>query len=227
MMKLLSKIPKDEKIIFVGDLVDRGPESKEIVSWVRRSGHTALMGNHEHMLIDFFDSRNPEIGSRYYEPENYYRNGGINTLKSYLGEDRWTSLKLTECEQLVDDVAWMRKLPLKMEFDDLIVTHAPLKGGKWSERLAEHPIFWTDLIWNRDRIAPHETKFQIFGHNGVKNIYTRIKNGKKETYAICIDDTRAGFISAVHWPTQAIIQEPFKRTFNQPLEVPSNFHEFI
>ena len=50
LIKLVSKLPKDAKLIFVGDLVDRGSRSAEVVKFVRDGGHLCVMGNHEYMM---------------------------------------------------------------------------------------------------------------------------------------------------------------------------------
>ena len=47
---LLKKMP-DEIPVSVGDMIDRGPRSLEVLEFFRHNG-TALMGNHEHMMLD-------------------------------------------------------------------------------------------------------------------------------------------------------------------------------
>ena len=45
----------DFRMIFVGDYVDRGPDSKKVVDFVmkmQKRGDIALMGNHEDMILD-------------------------------------------------------------------------------------------------------------------------------------------------------------------------------
>ena len=51
LMALLEKMPQDEEIISVGDMVDRGPRSKEVIEFfMNNENATAIMGNHEHMM---------------------------------------------------------------------------------------------------------------------------------------------------------------------------------
>lgn len=215
-MRVIKEIPKDEKIIFVGDIIDRGPKSRELVKFVRESGHTCLMGNHEHMLIDFVESRlHPETGPKFYEPENYYPNGGIATLKSYLGIPYWRDGDTEGHRQLIDDVNWMKTLPLKAVFDDLIVTHAPLVNGEmWEEWMEKDHRMMPDLIWNRDHVKPNE-KFQLFGHNGHLHAFTMgdgSRYKKDRIYAMCIDDTRHDYIMAIHWPSLKLIKKKYTQT---------------
>jgi len=44
---LIAQLPKDADIIFVGDLVDRGNFSKEVVEFMIERSHRAILGNHE------------------------------------------------------------------------------------------------------------------------------------------------------------------------------------
>lgn len=51
--------PEGRKLLFLGDVVDRGPQSIEVLQLVRRAvaaGHYMVRGNHEHKLIQFWDS---------------------------------------------------------------------------------------------------------------------------------------------------------------------------
>ncbi|MCR9145081.1 MAG: metallophosphoesterase [bacterium] len=49
---LVKKCPP-EPICFVGDLIDRGPDSKGVVEFVRGEGHQCVLGNHEELMIKF------------------------------------------------------------------------------------------------------------------------------------------------------------------------------
>lgn len=43
--------PARDRLFSVGDLVDRGPESKEVLSWLENPWFIAIQGNHEDMAI--------------------------------------------------------------------------------------------------------------------------------------------------------------------------------
>jgi serine/threonine protein phosphatase 1 len=103
LFKLLVKITEHAngekfKLIFVGDYVDRGPNSKAVIGHVmdlQRRGHVALMGNHEDMLIN---------GELMYAKE---------TLQSF------------QANYLPEHISnWMRALPKYYEDDTMVVSHA-------------------------------------------------------------------------------------------------------
>ncbi|BAI80833.1 metallophosphoesterase [Deferribacter desulfuricans SSM1] len=82
--ELLSKLLKNynvENFVFVGDLVDRGGYSKEVLDLVIDFSKSYeckfLLGNHEDMMVDYFEGTN-----RYHKGDWFY-NGGKETIKSF------------------------------------------------------------------------------------------------------------------------------------------------
>jgi len=68
----------DDQLVFLGDLIDRGKHSKEVIDYLltlrQRYSCFFIMGNHEMMYLDYLTSGNSKI---------WYANGGQATLKSY------------------------------------------------------------------------------------------------------------------------------------------------
>jgi serine/threonine protein phosphatase 1 len=92
---LLAQIPEGAKIVFLGDYVDRGSESREVVALVRSLPNTVcLRGNHEDLVC-----------AR--DPMHWLANGGASTVLSYkhplTGELDGTAL--------IHDMEWFRSLP--------------------------------------------------------------------------------------------------------------------
>jgi serine/threonine protein phosphatase 1 len=74
---LVDALPENRTIICVGDLIDRGDQSAEVLRYVMEHDRiTPLMGNHEQMMINFLQSPDTE-GRR------WLRNGGLQTLASF------------------------------------------------------------------------------------------------------------------------------------------------
>lgn len=215
LMRLIAKLPKDPnkdlKLIFVGDLCDRGPKTKEVIEWVKNSGHIALMGNHEHMFIDYIMSRHDRDYNPIYELDSYCHlgNGGMQTLISYLGEDYNSWRPSKKHAKVLEHIEWLKQRPVMYELDDVVITHAPMRYGD-IERFKNASL--DDQVWNRDWIG-YNTKFQFFGHNGKYQEYYRSVAGNLEEhevlYAICVDDSRNGYLTAVHWPSLEKIQEKY------------------
>ncbi len=56
LMALVAKLSKDAKLIFVGDLIDRGAKSKEVIEFVRQNNHLCVLGNHEELMLTYGES---------------------------------------------------------------------------------------------------------------------------------------------------------------------------
>lgn len=139
------------RIIFTGDLTDRGPGSAAVLATVRRlcqsdpAHHICLMGNHERMLLDFLDTP-AKAGKRWIAA------GGSDTLISYgitartdaaTPAARYTALADALRAALPPGVLdWLRQLPLYWQDGGLAVVHA---GADPALPLADQPA--AALIW--------------------------------------------------------------------------------
>lgn len=79
LLEQLSLQPGDT-LILLGDLIDRGPDSKGVIDRVfelRKNGHpvVCLRGNHEQLLLDALSDEN--------ESERWLFNGGRQTLENF------------------------------------------------------------------------------------------------------------------------------------------------
>ncbi|QTA37158.1 serine/threonine protein phosphatase [Thermosipho ferrireducens] len=87
LVNLLDKIQpaSDDILIFLGDYIDRGPYSSEVVDFLitlsKLTNCIFLRGNHEDMMLNFLRTRDPF----YYQI--WERNGSKATVSSYGGID--------------------------------------------------------------------------------------------------------------------------------------------
>lgn len=112
----------DFKIIFVGDYVDRGSNSRGVVQLIRGMQNSlgnkvvALMGNHEDMIL---------AGDYTYAAETFR---SFNRLPS------------EGLEEGVDK--WMRSLPKYYEDDTIIVAHAGVHPGLTMDDQPDNYLLW-------------------------------------------------------------------------------------
>src|SRR5688572_14254311 len=82
LMRRLPKLKSDDTVLFIGDYVDRGPKSKEVVERVRdlsskvKAKVIALRGNHEDAWLQVVEKGWPE----FVMPR---KNGCLEALRSY------------------------------------------------------------------------------------------------------------------------------------------------
>jgi len=125
--RMLQQVPQDHRIILVGDYVDRGEQSAEVLRYLStRPDLTCLMGNHEDMLLRFL--QDPEREGR-----RWIRNGGLQTLASFGirgARPEMTREELTACrDQLQDEMGesltrWVAGLAVSVLSGNVLVAHA-------------------------------------------------------------------------------------------------------
>ncbi len=148
--------PYEEYIhVFVGDYIDRGPDSKAVVDFLldvkNERKLVFLRGNHELMLLDAMST-----GSS----RNWMMNGGKTTLESYG--------KGAALSDIPDDhIEFYKKTRLYYETDDYFFVHAGIPPSLTIEESKEDKSAHDYFLWGRDHLnafAPPWEKTVVFGH---------------------------------------------------------------
>ncbi|KAK3236949.1 hypothetical protein CYMTET_52940 [Cymbomonas tetramitiformis] len=109
LLDLLEKCDRrtQDLVIFVGDLVNKGPDSARVLAEARRIGALAVLGNHDAAALQAY--------------EKWLANPSIALAPKY----QWVE------ELCPEDVAWLRACPLSLAipFHDALVVHAGLVPG--------------------------------------------------------------------------------------------------
>lgn len=158
--QLLENVPWDlahDKLVFLGDLIDRGNNAPGVVNRVMELVRAnpkivVLRGNHEQMLLECLDFGDLQ----WLIPEN----GGLATLSAY-GFELEQLRDVSDIKIPEEHVEFFRSLPYYHEDEQAIYVHAGLVPG-------EHPSE-TDtevLVWTRDLdfFKGYQGKLCFFGH---------------------------------------------------------------
>ncbi|MBL7128637.1 MAG: serine/threonine protein phosphatase [Ignavibacteria bacterium] len=161
LLNLFERI-KDEcsQVFTVGDLIDRGHYSKEVVQFCIDNNIMSVRGNHEDMLINAIGNSGNISAKRQQDIDLYFYNGGDKTQKSYINSRYKKDFDILKRElQSNGHLKWIKSLPLKYESKVLVISHAGI-----IECGDEHTI-----LWNRD-IPTRLNKLQIFGHTHLDEV---------------------------------------------------------
>ena len=213
LIRLVAKLPPDQDIILVGDLVDRGPKSREVIEWAMKTPNVrALRGNHEDMLLDFVRD------SGRYDQGLYFQNGGGATLTSY-GFLNYPTPEEAQAKIPAEHLRWLRRLPLYIEEGIYFISHAPIFFDRTVEQAKEYAKNELDptnrvspagLMWNRYEPVDQKGVIQVFGHNANWGLKWFENDGTK--YALCLDDSWQEKVTGFDTNTLEIYQEPYKET---------------
>ncbi len=164
---------EQERLLFVGDLIDRGENPAAVLRRVKELADETevivLKGNHEQMLLDFLD--NPSEKMHYYLSQ-----GGMETIQSLIADS--LDKKMTpeglakrvqeEASELID---FIRHLPLYYEEGKYVFVHAGVDFSKpnWHDT-KERDFFWIrePFLFGKNKTG----KVFIFGHTPVQNLHS-------------------------------------------------------
>jgi len=208
--ELLAKLPlqSEDRVVFVGDYVDRGPDSKgvvdELIAFSKRHRCEFLLGNHESMFLDFLGWQK----SDYFGGDAFLMNGGDRTLASYdyfskSGRDQ------RGFELPAQHAAFFRSLKLFHRDGDYLFVHA----GVGRHLLGETDVEWAlrrahteDLLWDRATAdLPHQLGVTIvYGHTPNADFAVRWN----PPFSIGIDTgaVYGGRLTAIRLPDETLFQ---------------------
>jgi serine/threonine protein phosphatase 1 len=205
LMALLNKLPNDAKLIFVGDLIDRGPDSAKVVEFVKNNNYPCVLGNHEVYMIRSHDENFKERFMSEYMNNHYLwrKNGGYATLTSY--QNSLYNKK--------EHIEWIKELPLYLEL-------TALKDEENRSLLVTHGVglpFYDIMDDCEDEITTNrkmiETQWNhvvnVFGHSPYFEPKFYLNYIGIDTGCVYGQDGKEGYLTALEWPSKKIIQQKY------------------
>lgn len=222
---LWSQLPNldgNDTVVFLGDYLDRGPHSAEVVAFVRQEASTltrarivALRGNHEDAWLRAID----EGFAPFTDPP---QNGTLACLRSFAGGpvaarsefpgDAEADAHARGTFFPPDVVAWMRGLPFWYEDQHAIYVHAglPWNGERWlhpSEVDPQMPLLW---LRTRAFFTDYRGKPIVVGHTVTGVLPPELSSFTPEdptdlwagecVYALDTGAGKGGFLTALEFP---------------------------
>ena len=211
--ELIEKVnydPTKDRLMLLGDLVDRGPDSVAVVRRAREMGLKCVMGNHEHKFVKWFRSQGSRVDV--YDRRDYY--GQFDD----------------------QDINYIMNMPTAIELEDVIIVHAGLKPGiplssqtkddlmylrytdddrkfislKKINKLGKEALgarYWTEF-WTGPKSV-------VYGHNvySYDDPLIEERGSGITCYGIDTGCCFGGRLTALIWETKEIVQVQAKRTY--------------
>lgn len=185
---VLDMLPREEstdKLVFLGDLIDRGPDVPGCVERVLNlcsanpENVICIRGNHEQMLLDFLD----EADLVWMETAT----GGDQTFRQYTEKPLVlrTETDFDNARDLIaekipaNQIEFFRQLPLYHEDEYALYVHAGLENGKHPRESSPHALLWTrDVEFYKNYYG----KPCVFGHTPTPFLPWRGRVGRHGIY---------------------------------------------
>lgn len=151
--------PEEDVLISLGDIIDRGENSTQLVNYFQDIGAHVVLGNHEHMMLESLLSRDM------FALRLWSQNGG----KWHQSES--VPALLTICK-------WLLKQPLaiKLEYQGhtIGISHTLPSSWDWNNFPTDiNDLSW-QLLWDRERFTKRQhisntgVDFSVHGHNSTQ-----------------------------------------------------------
>ncbi|MEI8347474.1 MAG: metallophosphoesterase family protein, partial [Pseudomonadota bacterium] len=193
--QLIAKLPLDQNstLVFLGDYVDRGEDSKGVVDYIlflkKKYKVVTLMGNHEKMFLEFLKNEKSA------EAASFVFNGGNSTLGSY-GDDTGMYHVPAEHSQ------FFKTLQLYYVTDKYCFVHAGVPDVPVSDFGKKD--YSGDFLWVRENFFESEfewDKLIIHGHTPKKTPVVNIRRINIDTGCVF-----GGTLTALQLPDKKFYQ---------------------
>ena len=169
-----ARFPGHKWIVLLGDYVDRGPASAQVLDHLLRPpparfSRYCLAGNHEQLMLSYLaepDPHNAWLGL-----------GGHETLRSYGIEKilgRRSMLPVLASRIPAEHVRFLQTAPVLLSIPGYVFVHAGLRPGVPLSKQSDHDML---RIRPKDELLPPSTEFlTIHGHTPVAEV--RAQSGR-------------------------------------------------
>ena len=180
--KILSNkkfIQKDDLLIFLGDYIDRGPNSKQVIDRILelkkdKINIVFLLGNHEEFMIDFLFNNNNNIKDWInFGADQTFRSYGIEIvefIKEGFDDVTIDNLRKSLIEKMGDPhINFFKNLKLNYTTNKYLFVHGGIDPEKKFENQSKK-----DFLWHRsENFFSHDFKYErviVHGHTPEENI---------------------------------------------------------
>lgn len=197
--ELLAKLPicDQSTVVFLGDYVDRGPDSRNVIDQIiklqKKCRVVALRGNHESMFIDFLEKPDSSGAAL------FILNGGGSTLASYSEKEGHFTVP-------DEHISFLKNCNVFYETQDYFFVHGGVKDRPLSEMSEEKEDV---LLWIRDSFLNSDYdwgKVIVHGHTPVNQI--TVKHNRINMDTACVF---GGQLSAIELPSRKVYQVARKK----------------
>lgn len=196
LLDLLRLNPMTDTVVFTGDYIDRGPDSRGVIELILsfKEAHprvVCLKGNHEVLLLNYYQNG--------LDLELFLYNGGRFTMDSYRGAldgRKQNDPGFVLPERHLD---FFQNLLPYYETEDYLFVHAGIRPGV---PLKEQKI--EDLVWIREEFILYPGRFEktvVFGHTPSRRPYLNDDRIGIDTGAVY-----GGMLSCLELPARKIYQ---------------------
>jgi predicted MPP superfamily phosphohydrolase len=160
------EIKSDDYIVLLGDLIDRGPTSYEVIKTARNNSNIfCVKGNHESMMINSFSENNLQAPDL--DAVIWLRNGGISTVTSYIkaftSGDGIEHTELMEIE-IESDKQWLNDLPSHIILDKWRLVHAGYDPQVPLDQHCDDQLLWVRYNFHNANKPIDDNRTVVFAH---------------------------------------------------------------
>lgn len=228
--RLLNRCPQGAKLVFGGDLIDRGPHSRKVVEFAMENKIPTVAANHDDMCLAFY--RRKARCAEYYGRDAWLDNGGFEAVRNWKTIDKrgragWEAARDESVGGCIPNevLDWMEGLPAYLTPSDeldsagrkLLVSHT----GYALDEDRRGAAGWFRALWGRRSCDDgpwvgcdckgneiDDGYFRVYGHTPTKTPYITDSEANIDTGA-AYSKRGYGNLTAFVWPTKEVIAEPY------------------
>lgn len=163
--KVKSILKPEDKLYFLGDAIDRGPDSFKIMKELYEDPRVVyLKGNHEDMMV----AATLKQSNHYKSPfEVWMYNGGMETVNSIKSAEPYNLLRIwaKKINELPTQTIYINQMG-----DIIYMTHS----GWLNSEPSNHTVY--DRLWDRSHFyeEPEEDIIILHGHTPIPYLWSRL-----------------------------------------------------
>lgn len=199
LQKLVESLPlnSDSLLIFLGDYIDRGPDSKGVIDYLlelrEKRNCLFLLGNHEYLMLDYLKT---------FDFKHWIQNGAQKTIESY-GYSGGQFI-------LPDDhLNFFLSNEYFIDTPDFLFVHGGVRPEK---TITDNLKFFSkvDMLWERDHLKADHLNWEktvVCGHTPRQQPIVKEKLIAIDTGCVYGTHFGLGNLTAIQLPSRKIFQE--------------------